>query len=1270
MNRISEFFFILLLFCSFPDYSYPQGEFNNWYFGQHAGITFNSGSPIPLNNCSPLFDEDYSPASISDSLGNLWFYALYSAVFNRNNVIMPNGSNLLSRHGVEQPLLPVQKVGDDSSYYLLTMDVSPTPPYPPIYGLRYSIIDMRLDGGLGDIVSSKKNISITSAALTGSMLGGTRHHNNHDAWIIVREYTNSNHFLSYLITSTGIDSIPIVSNSLIQFCPQPCANNPEMLKISADGTKMICMYDSIIEYCHFNDTTGIITPLFRYYKSSINHIKYRGNAEFSIDSKYLYVSYTTDNPTSECLLQFDATKTDSIGFRQSAVMIDSLRTPNMENPFGLQRGPDNKIYCTTPYKDSLGVIRNPSQQGAGCNFQKNVICLLNNNLSEDGFPQFIQKYYVYIHHSNILCVNDSVNFTSSIWPVADSIHWDFGDPASGTNNYSLLPSPTHFYSTPGSYTLELFVKHIDHRTDTAWQTITILSSPQPNLGPNQTVCVGNPATFDAGACAGCTYSWKDLGSGLIVGTLQTYTTNQAGTYDVTVTNGNGCSGVDTVQLITTPVPSITNNPLSKSICSGDSTNITLTSSPPGAIFHWTVSLTSGNITGFSADSGLAIKQVLINSLLTPGVVTYSITPKVGSCAGSPVDYVVTVTPGLPVSITITASMNNICSGTPVTFTANPANQGAAPFYQWKVNGINSGISSTTYTYPPINGDIVSCVLTSSIASCISNNPATSNAITMVVNPLLPVSITLTALPATICAGSPVNFTANPTNGGLTPSYSWKVNGTGVGANSSTYSYIPLNGDLVSCTLTSSELCTTNNPASSIQYPVSVTPLSPVSITISPSQNPFCLGSPVTFTAIPGNGGALPAYQWKVNGVGVGPNNSSYTYNPANGDLVTCVLTSSATCTTGNPASSNSVTMNAISGIVASVTLGASSNPFCPGSSVTFTANPTNGGAAPAYSWKENGINVGTNSHTFTYNPSDGDSIRCVMTSNMACVTGNPASSPEIIMSGTLASVVTFTSCFDTITAINAKPIRLKGGIPLGGIYSGPGVNSGLGIFTQSVAGTGMKTITYTYTNAALCSSSKNIHVIVQPSAAFTCGNNLIDIRDNTSYTTIKIGSQCWLAKNLDYGTVIASSQDQRDDCVPEKYCYQDNPINCGTQGGLYQWDKLMQFDNTPADQGLCPPAWHIPTENDWTILFSNYINNGFAGSPLKYSGFSGFNALLYGARHINSGWDFNGFATFFWSSTSYGGYKAWAHGMNESDPSVSIYPASRVNAFSVRCVED
>src|SRR5208283_2965828 len=421
---------------------------------------------------------------------------------------------------------------------------------------------------------------------------------------------------------------------------------------------------------------------------------------------------------------------------------------------------------------------------------------------------------------------------------------------------------------------------------------------------------------------------------------------------------------------------------------------------------------------------------------------------------------------------------------------------------------------------------------------------------------------------------------------------------------------------------------------------------------------------------PVNGSPTPSFKWQVNGNNVGTNSPSYTYNPANGDLVLCILTSGAQCTTGNPATSNTIMMIVNSILPAGVTIVASSNPFCPGSPVTFTATPINGGTTPSYQWKVNGVNAGTNSHIFTYNPANGDSIRCVMSSNLGCVINNPASSSEIIISGTLAPIVTFTACFDTITTVNAQPIILKGGIPLGGTYSGPGVNSLTGVFTPATAGVGTKTITYTYTNAANCSALAHAHIINYPLSIVNCGSPITDIRDNKVYPTIQLGSQCWMATNLNYGTILASSEDQRDNCVFEKYCYNDNPVNCTNQGGLYQWDELMQYDDTPGDQGFCPPDWHIPTENDWNTLFANYVNNGFAGSPLKYSGYSGFNALLSGARNIDKSWDFQGFATFFWSSTSYGGYKAWSHGMNNPDPSVSVYPSSKVNGFPVRCVHD
>jgi uncharacterized protein (TIGR02145 family) len=264
--------------------------------------------------------------------------------------------------------------------------------------------------------------------------------------------------------------------------------------------------------------------------------------------------------------------------------------------------------------------------------------------------------------------------------------------------------------------------------------------------------------------------------------------------------------------------------------------------------------------------------------------------------------------------------------------------------------------------------------------------------------------------------------------------------------------------------------------------------------------------------------------------------------------------------------------------------------------------------------------------------------------------------------------VTFTSCFDTITSANAQPIKLKGGIPLGGSYSGPGVSSSTGIFTPSLAGIGTKTITYSYTNVSTCSASDSIHIIVQPSPIFTCGNNLTDIRDNQVYPTIQIGSQCWLSSNLNYGTILTSPQDQRDNCIAEKYCFNDNPINCTTQGGLYQWDELMQYDNTPGNQGFCPPGWHIPTKSDWLQLFSNFPDSAHAATYLKYSGTSGFNALFTGSLYFHESWDYHGFASFFWSSTANGPIKAWAHGMNNPDPSVSLYSAMRSDAFPVRCI--
>jgi uncharacterized membrane protein len=90
---------------------------------------------------------------------------------------------------------------------------------------------------------------------------------------------------------------------------------------------------------------------------------------------------------------------------------------------------------------------------------------------------------------------------------------------------------------------------------------------------------------------------------------------------------------------------------------------------------------------------------------------------------------ITIDPQLPVSVTIAASSNPVGTGIPVTFTASPVNEGPNPVYQWRVNGVNAGLNQSTFTYLPLNGDEVSCMLTSNLP-CVSNNPAPSNMVVM------------------------------------------------------------------------------------------------------------------------------------------------------------------------------------------------------------------------------------------------------------------------------------------------------------------------------------------------------------------------------------------------------------------------------------------------------------------------------------------------------------------------------------------------------------
>lgn len=359
-----------------------------------------------------------------------------------------------------------------------------------------------------------------------------------------------------------------------------------------------------------------------------------------------------------------------------------------------------------------------------------------------------------------------------------------------------------------------------------------------------------------------------------------------------------------------------------------------------------------------------------------------------------------------VAVALSTGNNPACAGSSLTFTATPTNGGSAPTYQWQVNGVNAGTNSPTFTSSTLtNGAIVTCIMTSN-ASGVVGSPATSNSITVTINPTLAPTnaIALTNGSNPMCSGANATFTASATNGGTTPTYQWQVNGVNVGTNSPTYSSTTLtNGQTVTCIVTSNALCASPTTATSNSVVMTVNTCLTAGVTIAQTsgENPLCQGGTVTYTATASNGGSAPTYQWQVNGVNVGTNSSTYTSSALNNnDVVTCILTSNLANVLGSPSTSNAITVVVISPVTPTnvVSISSGSNPMCEGSSISFSATATNGGSTPSYQWMVDGVNVGSNQNSYTTATlQNGQIVSCMLTSNLSCVTSANANSNQITL---------------------------------------------------------------------------------------------------------------------------------------------------------------------------------------------------------------------------------------------------------------------------------
>ncbi|GAB4290937.1 MAG: hypothetical protein Kow0068_16300 [Marinilabiliales bacterium] len=217
-----------------------------------------------------------------------------------------------------------------------------------------------------------------------------------------------------------------------------------------------------------------------------------------------------------------------------------------------------------------------------------------------------------------------------------------------------------------------------------------------------------------------------------------------------------------------------------------------------------------------------------------------------------------------------------------------------------------------------------------------------------------------------------------------------------------------------------------------------------------------------------------------------------------------------------------------------------------------------------------------------------------------------------------------------------------------------------------------------------CGSSSDTLVISIVQSTFTCGDTLIDSRDGQQYPTVLIGTQCWMAKNLNYGTMISASTDQSDNGIVEKFCYNDNSANCNIYGGLYQWDELMGYTTTPGVQGICPTGWHVPTDNEWKTLemavgmsqsdadIDNAWRGTDEGTKLKLGGSSGFDALLGGGKFSTGSFSALNSYGYYYTSNEYTAntLNAWRRCFNTTPQIGRWNTFPKTYGFSVRCVKD
>ncbi|HEY5746944.1 MAG TPA: YCF48-related protein [Chryseolinea sp.] len=517
---------IALLFFATPSWAQKQA---NIFSLSNYELDFATGAPVLKSGLGLISTR--SKGVICDENGALLFYTDGFSVWNKNHQLMSNGSDLLPATSVTslQKSIVVPKPGSATIYYIFTTD-----PYngQSTSGLYYSVVDISLAGGLGDVVTKGVRLILK----TNDELSAVLHENGKDIWVMTHQH-NSDLFYALLVTDAG------PSPSVFQQHIGPTIGlSFGQMKFSPDGKKLALTYpidnrqDMMI--ADFDAATGVLTNQMLFSLQDINGGMI--GPEFSSDGTRVYV----EGPYT--VFQYDVSLPTYNDIQNSRTAVNTGTIYNVM--YSLQLGLDGRIYATKGAGGStaghLAIIDNPNAPAKDVLFKEKGIYLDGASCFVVFMPSLIQSYlYKTSFVAEGHCQNAPITFRITNLHQVESAEWSFGN---GVTSDALQPPPIT-YTQAGTYTVKLTVYYKGKPT-TITQDITVKAQTPFDLGIDRTVCPGYKLVADDGFAA---YQWNTTE------TSKSIEVNTGGWYKLTATNTDGCLFKDSVQINVAALPAIT-----------------------------------------------------------------------------------------------------------------------------------------------------------------------------------------------------------------------------------------------------------------------------------------------------------------------------------------------------------------------------------------------------------------------------------------------------------------------------------------------------------------------------------------------------------------------------------------------------------------------------------------------------------------------------------------------------------------------------------------